>query len=293
MGGYGWDILGQLFRHDGRRVGKELRINQRNTFNEFPQPQVAFGGNGTFVVAWNAHDGDADGVFARRFAASPGDELCLLRGADLLCDLGRSGGEPEIPLASYTGQILFGDADRDGQDDPCVFTAGRFDCDTDHRGAPFEARLRFGREGDVPLFGDVDGDGRQEPCMRRGRFHICDTGHNGGLPESGFGVGQPGDTPLLGDLDGDGRDDACVFTLPGRFLCDLRHDGREDVAIDFGAPGDIPSLGDFDGDGRDDPCIVRSGRLFCDTAHDGGSAEAEMIFGQEGDTLLWGNLDGL
>jgi hypothetical protein len=66
---YGWDIYGQLFRNDGNRFGKPFRINTHQTATEFSQPKVAFGGNGTFVVIWNASDGDFDGVFGQRFSS--------------------------------------------------------------------------------------------------------------------------------------------------------------------------------------------------------------------------------
>lgn len=293
QGIYGWNLYGQLFRNDGRRVGKEFKVNTRNTFNSLPQGRVAFGGNGTFVAVWNANDFDFDGIYGQRFTASPGAEPCVLREGELLCDTGRTGGEAELRVALTGGEAVFGDADGDGRKDSCVFDSGLFRCDTDKRGEPFEIEIRFGRRGDTPLFGDVDGDGREEPCVRRGRFHVCDTGHDGGHPEASYGLGTPADVPLLGDMDGDGRDDACVFEARGRFLCDTRHNGREDLVVTFGQPGDRPLLGDFDGDGDDDPCVFRSGAFLCDTAHDGGTAEAELVFGQAGDRPLLGNLDGL
>jgi hypothetical protein len=290
-GVYGWDILGQLFRKDGRRIGKEFRINTRQTGNEFSEPKVAFG-NGTFVAVWNAKDGDFDGVFAQRFLASPGDEPCTVRGTLLSCDAGRSGGAAELQLTLAGGTIVFGDVDRDGRKDPCVFQAGRFQCDTDHRGAPYETSLSFGAAGDSPLFGDVDGDGRDEPCLRRGRLTLCDTRHNGGRAETQFQIGDAADQPLMGDLNGDGRDEACVFQA-GRFSCDTKHNGGADVTITFGQAGDLAALGDYDGDGDDDPCVFRAGRLLCDLAHNGGAAEAELALGQAGDRPLLGNLDGL
>lgn len=293
QGIYGWNLYGQLLRNDGRRVGKEFKVNTRNTFNELPQARVAFAGNGTFVAVWNADDGDFDGVYGQRFMASPGAEACFLREGQFLCDTGRTGGEAELQVTLAGEKVIFGDADGDGRKDPCVFSNGIFRCDTDKRGEPFEAEVRFGREGDAPFFGDVDGDGREEPCVRRGRFHLCDTAHNGGRPEASFGIGSTADVPLLGDIDGDGRDDACVFEPGGRFLCDTRHNGGEDLAIRFGQPGDVPLLGNFDGDGDDDPCVFRSGVFLCDTAHDGGEAEMELAFGQAGDRPLLGNLDGL
>jgi hypothetical protein len=68
QGHYGHNLYGRILRSDGTKVGEEFRVNTRNTFNESPQPRVAFGGNGTFVVVWNASDGDFDGVFGQRFS---------------------------------------------------------------------------------------------------------------------------------------------------------------------------------------------------------------------------------
>lgn len=72
-GVYGFDIWGQLFRKNGRRFGKPFRINTHQTANEFTHPKVAFGGNGTFVVIWEANDGSFDGVFGQRFASPFGN----------------------------------------------------------------------------------------------------------------------------------------------------------------------------------------------------------------------------
>jgi len=47
--------------------------------------------------------------------------------------------------------------DGDGRDDPCVFRAGEFLCDTAHDGGSAEAQLVFGRAGDRPLLGNLDG----------------------------------------------------------------------------------------------------------------------------------------
>jgi hypothetical protein len=290
-----WDIKGQLYRKDGTPVGREFLVNM-NTDNAQEKPRVAFGPNGTFVVAWENFNGSDLDIFAQRFAASPGAEPCVVRGARLLCDTGRTGGDGELEL-TFGGRpdetLLAGDYDGDGREDLCAHYLDRFRCDLDHRGAPAEVGAKLGQAGDVPLMGDLDGDGRADFCVRRQERFLCDTGHNGGSAETGITFGTVSDLPLLGDLNGDGRDEPCVWRS-GSFLCDTaRNGGTAEVTIAFGQAGDIPLLGDFDGDGDDDPCVFRSGRFLCDTAHDGGVAEEELVFGQAGDRPLLSNFDGL
>lgn len=292
IGFSGWHLRAQLFRKDGRRVGREIVIPNPGGDNDTWDPTAVFGPNGTFLLHYVA----TGPVLIRRYAASPADEPCIQTRRGLECDTGRTGGEAELPLALrlYPGDVpLLGDVDGDGRADPCVRRGRRFLCDTDHEDGDFESMVRFGRPDDVPLFGDVDGNGRAEACVRSGRSFLCDTARNGGRAELAVPFGDKEDLPLLGDLDGDGRDDLCVFRN-GLFSCDTRHDGgTADLVIAFGQPGDRPLLGDFDGDGDDDPCVFRSGVFLCDTAHDGGAAEAELVFGQAGDRPLLGNLDGL
>lgn len=295
---YGWDVRGRLFRHDGTPVASEFRLNTAQTNNEVVYPELAFGGNGTFVAVWNADDGDFDGVFAQRFAASPADEPCVASGRKLLCDTARTGGEAEItlPLPGGAGDpVVLADADGDGRADPCVRSGRQWLCDTEHRGRRWERLAPFGRggRGETPLLGDVDGDGRAEACLFEAGVFSCDTAHDGGAAELTVRFGQRGDRALLGDVDGDGRADLCVVRS-GRFLCDTDHDGGEpEVSISFDPGRGTPLLGDFDGDGRSDPCVHDGRRFSCDTAHDGGAAEAVLRFGHKGDRPLLGNLDGL
>jgi len=296
-GAYGWHVWGRLYRADGRPVTVPLQLSTRQTANEFPDPQVALGENGTAVVIWAADDGDFDGVFGQRFAASVGDEPCVWSGRRLSCDTGRTGGTTELPLPGPRGGEvpLFGDVDGDGREDLCVRHGDAFSCDTDHWGRPFEHTMRFGHgtAGETALLGDVDGDGRAEACVRQGRQFLCDTGHDGGRAEWYIGFGEVGDLALLGDVDGDGRDDPCVVRQ-GRFLCDSAHDGGQaETVLDLGHRRGQPLLGDFDADGREEPCLFYRGVLECDTAHDGGAAEARLVFAERGGLALMGNVDGL
>jgi hypothetical protein len=289
----GWHLRGQLFRKDGRRVGREFVIPNPGGDNDTWNPKVIFGPNGTFLLHYVA----TGPVMIRRYAASPGDEACVWRGNTVQCDTGRTGGEAELPLVLQLGPgdvPLFGDVDGDGRADPCVRRGHKFLCNTDHEGGTWEWQVSFGQGGraETPLMGDVDGDGRAEACLWDGRQLRCDTAHNGGRAEWTVKLGQPGDIPLLGDVDGDGRADPCVFRA-GQFLCDTAHDGSTAWKVTFGEPGDLPVMGDFDGDGRADPCVFRAGEFLCDTAHDGGTHPARLVFGRPGDRPLLGNLDGL
>ncbi|HTG36388.1 MAG TPA: hypothetical protein VLB76_26000 [Thermoanaerobaculia bacterium] len=291
--------VARLYKADGTPVGAPVAltkgVGQENGL-------VAFGWNGTFALVWQ------EGflvpiVHVRRFSASPGEEVCFFRNttpvreAELECDTGRTGDQPEVrhPFGGKAGDVgLLGDIDGDGRSDPCVFRSGVFLCDTEHDSGTTGVTVGFGQAGDLPFLADVDGDRRADPCVYRSGHFLCDTAHDGGGPEVDLAFGIPGDVPLLGDLDGDGRADPCVVRA-GHFLCDTHHDGAGNVDIAFGEAGDPALLGDFDGDGRADPCVYVQGILSCDTAHDGGSPEGHLHlgFGDRDSVPMLGNLDGL
>jgi hypothetical protein len=291
-----WSVRGRLFRPGGAPAGDDFEINTSPIRSGYVFPRVAFGPDGTFTVVWEVF-ADSDDIFARRFAASPGDEPCVLTSKRLLCDTGRTGGTAELPIpvkATAREVLLTGDVNGDGKQDLCLNRGAAYRCDTDRDGFP-ETSFRFGsgRSGELGLLGDMDGDGRAEPCIREGRELRCDTGHDGGRAEWVLAsFGRPADPILLGDLNEDRRDDVCAFRS-GRFLCDLNHDGIPEVDLAFGLPGDTPLLGDYDGDGRDDPCVFREGRFLCDTAHDGGEAEGSLSFGNPDSVPLLVNFDGI
>jgi hypothetical protein len=289
-------FTGRLYRANGRPVGPEFAFSA-DASQCGDGGHIAFADNGTFAAVWDLIVADfpptrVDTYFAR-FSASPGDELCLVRGGHLLCDTGRTGGPPEIDhevTGDPAATVLLGDVDGDGRADPCELLGNRLRCDLDHRGAPFEWERTVDAAEGTLLLGDVDGDGKADPCVWRAGSWSCQTA-SGELHEV---FGLAGDVPLLGDLGGNHRADLCVWRQ-GTFLCDTAHDGgAHPLAIRFGLPGDTPLLGDFDGDGRADPCILRGQRLLCDTRHDGGQAAGELLIDvQAGDLPLFGNLDGL
>ncbi|HEY2289339.1 MAG TPA: hypothetical protein VGM86_01440 [Thermoanaerobaculia bacterium] len=282
----------RLYRANGTPVRDPVQLT---LVPGYILPQPGFAANGTFGVAWTdvGREEDLEDVYVQRFSASPGNEFCLFRRGELICDTGRTGGDPEVryPFGGQAGEIgLLGDVDGDGRADLCLFLAGVFRCDTGHDFGAAETRIRFGQSGDVPLLGDVDGDGKADPCVYRSGQFLCSTAHDGNVSQT-IAFGQPGDVPLLGDVDGDGRADPCVFRK-GVFLCDTKHDGSVNVTLPFGQPGDVPLLGDFDGDGKADPCVYRAGQLLCDTKHDG-TIGGRLTFGDGDGAPLLGNLDGL
>src|SRR4051812_45369043 len=145
QGTSGWHLQGQLFRSDGRRVGREFVIPNPGGDNDTWSPRVVFGPNGTFLLHYVA----TGPVLVRRYAASPGDEACAWRGRTVQCDTGRTGEEAELTwaLRLSPGDVpLMGDVDGDGRADPCVRRGRKFLCDTRHEGT-LDWQVSFGQGG--------------------------------------------------------------------------------------------------------------------------------------------------
>lgn len=159
-----WEVKARLFRADGTPVSDEIAVNQYALIDQL-DPKVAFAPNGTFFVTWTsgnqAGEGSYEDVYARRFSASPGEEVCWVFGPALSCDLGRTGGAPELALwaawATAGGGVpLTGDFDGDGREDLCSWNAGLFRCDLDHEGRPLEGQASYGGlAGDTPLLARI------------------------------------------------------------------------------------------------------------------------------------------
>jgi hypothetical protein len=294
----GEDVRGRLYRHDGSPVTSDFRVNQDALFDQ-GHGLSAFAPNGILTVSYDSDDpaitkGERRVPVVRRYAASPGQEICGISGAEIICDLGRTGGAPEMQLAwgGGPGEVtLFGDVDGDGREDVCSYLAGEFRCNVAHEGARIGWRETFGQPGDIPLLADVDGDGKADPCVRRGNLLLCDTAHDGRAHYS-VTFGHGGELPLLGDLDGDGKADLCLVEGTS-WTCRLATSGVQ-LQFNFGRAGDSFALGDADRDGRADPCALRGGQLLCDTQHHGGPANYTLkLSWPQGARLLFGNLDGL
>jgi hypothetical protein len=290
-------VRGRLYRHDGRPVAAGFPIN-RDAFDQIGG-MATFAPNGTLTVSYdNASTSQASGEafvpVIRRYAASPGQEICAVSGPEIRCDLARTGGAAELQLTrgGRPGEVtLFGDVDGDGRDDVCSYFKGKLRCDVGHEGGKPAWIETFGSAGDVPLLADVDGDGRADLCLRRKSLLLCDTAQDGKVHDrTAFGRG--GEVPLLGDLDGDHKADFCLVN--GSAWDCLLASGQQ-LHFELGQRGDSPALGDADRDGRADPCVLRpGGRLQCNTRHDGGPPDYTLALNvPAGARLLFGNLDGL
>ncbi|HEV8578517.1 MAG TPA: hypothetical protein VGX68_05485 [Thermoanaerobaculia bacterium] len=295
---FNFDARGRLYRHDGRPVTRGFRLNQVAAYDQLVA-MAAFAPNGTLTVSYGTNNlaqthGQSDVPVIRRYAASPGQEICGISGSEIRCDLARTGGAAELQLTwgRRSGEVtLFGDVDGDGRDDVCSYFKGRFRCDVSHEGGKATWSDTFGSAGDIPLLADVNGDGRADPCLRRKNRLLCDTVQDGSVHyQVVFGRGD--ETQLLGDLDGDYKADLCLVSGAA---WDCRLATGQPFHFQFGHRGDSPALGDADKDGRADPCVLRpGGRVECDTKHDGGLPDFALALNMPtGARLLFGNLDGL
>jgi hypothetical protein len=299
-------LYGRWLDRTGAPSGGPFPVSTAKPGRFVSAPDAASGPKDRFLVVWQGDLGSTPAgvvptIFGRRLAfARPGDDPCLLRRGNFVCDTAHDGGEEEL-LVPFRGPgsdtPLLGDLDGDGDDDPCRYRPGRLLCDTAHDGGAAELVLAFGQDGDIPLLGDLDGEGRDDACVYRGTQLLCDTAHNGGTAElvvSFNPFGHPLVLPFLADMDGDGDDDPCV-ARNGQLLCDTEHDGGPEelvVTVNFGAEGEVLLLGDVNNDRRADPCVYRDGRFLCDTRRDG-SADLIIPFRGPGAIPLLGNLDGL
>jgi hypothetical protein len=70
--GSGWGVYGQILASDGRKIGKEFRINTCVESDQLFPVVVSLGDSG-FVACWQSRgqDGSGSGVFAKRYPASP------------------------------------------------------------------------------------------------------------------------------------------------------------------------------------------------------------------------------
>jgi hypothetical protein len=283
--------------NSGETPNLRLLLVRRKNFPAIGQPlalpdrsaELAFGWNGTFVLAWER---DFGSIQYQRFAAARGQEVCLFGGGHFRCDTDRTGGAPEIDhlFSVRGGTPLLGDVDGDGRDDYCLVRGTRFDCDSGHDYGAAEFTAVFGQPGDTPLLGDLDGDGRDEPCVFRSGHFLCDAAHDGGPAELDIAFGQAGDLALIGDVTRDGFDEPCV-ARDGKLLCDTaRNGGAAELVLSFSRAG-TPFLGDLDGNGTEDPCVLSDGFVSCNVSHNGVSEAILEVTGSG--VPLMGNVDGL
>ncbi|MFZ5829222.1 MAG: choice-of-anchor D domain-containing protein, partial [Planctomycetota bacterium] len=178
-----------------------------------------------------------------------------------------------------TDQVIVGDWDGDGDDDPGVIrNINGFwnwfldtDGDRDHE-IPGTGSLIFGLAADVPVVGDWDGDGRDSPGVARQHpsgflYWYLDTNGDGDpIPDNQndpYLFGLHGDIPVVGDWDGDGTDQLGVVRTEGVglgwYLANANGDPIQETYSRFGLAGDQVIVGDWNGDGKDDAGVARPG----------------------------------
>ncbi len=181
-------------------------------------------------------------------------------------------------------EILMGDFDGDGQDDPAIFRPSEGTFYIIQSGSLTMRIEQFGQAGDNPrVVGDYDGDGRDDLAVYRpgaqGVWYYKTS------PTDLFKViewGEAADRPIPGDFDGDGKADFLVQRAEGgngRIYVRLA-DGQFLTRL-FGEANDILAPGDYDGDGKTDVGVVRSA---------GGFYEWEFISSETGQIVsdTWG-----
>jgi hypothetical protein len=299
-----WDdgfapLFTRLYHKDGTPAGPIREIAPLP--DRMGAPELAFGWNGTFVLAatdFYGHTADEEWEAGfQRFLAAPGAEACYYQNGRFRC-IGKNGASPATNHA-FGGNVagtmpLLGDVDGDGRDDFCLYRTGRFLCDTAHNSGAAETQFIFGAPGDIPLLGDVNGDRRDDPCVYRAGHFLCDTARDGGAPEIDIAFsGEVVTVPLLADVDRDGRDDPCFFTHSD-FFCDTVHNGGgAELILNFGYPSATAAfLVDWNGDGWIDPCVQGNGGFQCDLDRDD-IVDFNLPFNAPGVPLLVGNVDGL
>ena len=108
-----------------------------------------------------------------------------------------------------------GDFNGDGIASIGIFQDGawRLDVNGDGRLGAEDARIQFGRAGDLPVVGDWNGDGIDDVGVyRAGTFYLDSDGDGTlGPDDAVIPKGGPGDLPVVGDFNGDGIDEVGVY----------------------------------------------------------------------------------
>ncbi len=177
----------------------------------------------------------------------------------------------------------------------------------------FDASVRFGYAGTVPVVGDFDGDGKSDfgcydaagvpGVVQPGQWYFMKSAEGF---DSSVRFGYAGTVPVVGDFDGDGIDDfGCYDAVgvpgvvqPGQWYFMKSAEGF-DASVRFGYAGTVPVVGDFDGDGIDDfgcydaagvPGVVQPGQWYFMKSTEG--FDASVNFGYAGTVPVVGDYDG-
>ena len=150
--GSGAGVFGQRFDSAGVARGSEFRANTHTTGAQM-SPTVAVGARGDFVVAWQsaAQDGNGEGIFAQRYAAT-GQTM----GGEFLVNSVTAGNQ-RLPAAAVDGAGNFTIVWSGGVANEDVF-GQRFDATGSRRGAEFRLNTYTTGAQGMPSV-DVDGAG--------------------------------------------------------------------------------------------------------------------------------------
>ncbi len=162
----------------------------------------------------------------------------------------------------------------------------------------FDASVRFGYAGTVPVVGDFDGDGRSDygcydaagipGAVNPGQWYFMKS--TDGFDAS-VSFGYAGTVPVVGDFDGDGTDDYGCYDAAGNYgqppgSWYFMMSTRGFTTKTFGYAGTVPVVGDFDGDGTNDygcydaagiPGLVNPGQWYFMKSSEG--FDASVSFG--------------
>ena len=261
-------------------------------------------GNGGANLGFNVEGSHPTGQF-RIDALTPGtysifltangvtrrvDGLRVNACAETTVDLAVRGSVPPNPDIAVAG-----DWDGDGDDEPGVFTNGRWALRSDASpGGSALPVFTYGVAGDLPAVGDWDGDGDDDPAVfRRGEWFLRNNTSTSGGTLRRFVYGTTGDLPAVGDWDGNGTDQPAIFRRGEWFLrSNSSTSGGTVTRFVYGTTGDQPVAGNWDGDAPDEPAVFRRGDwYFRNNASTSGGTIAHFLYGVSGDRPAAGNWD--
>jgi hypothetical protein len=153
-GSYG--VFGQRFNAAGLPQGSEFQVNSYTTSNQ-ANPAVAADGDGNFVVVWNSsgQDGNNDGVFGQRFAASG-----LPQGSEFQVNSYTTGHQTNAEVASAGNGDFFVVWSSDSQDGSSSGVFGqRFNTSGIPLGTEFQVNsYTTGDQNNLAMASDADGN---------------------------------------------------------------------------------------------------------------------------------------
>jgi hypothetical protein len=181
-------------------------------------------------------------------------------------------------------QIVPGDYDGDGLNDPAVFRDGLWYVLTSSTGG--YSIGNFGLPGDRPVPSDFDNDGKADlSVFRQGIWHSL-ASSNGSYQAVQFGIGS--DLPIPSDFDSNRRSDVAVFRDGVWYV---RYQNELPMrTIQFGVQTDKAVPADYDGDKKTDYAIVRKGTWWVWQS----STDSPRVFqwGVDGDIPVPADYDG-